>query len=730
MSVLGLVGVVGTAPALAAPATHFVVFAPWTASAGSSFSFTVVALDSLNNVATTYGGDVHFTTTDANVSLPADSTLTNGVGTFSATLRTAGSQTLTATDTLNSSIAGTSNSIVVSAAAATHFAVSAPSSATAGNAFDITITALDQFNNTVTSYGGNVHFTTSDGQAVLPADQPLTNGAGSFSAILKTAGSQTITGTDTANSSITGTSDTVGVSAAPATHFSVSAPASATAGSAFAFTVTALDQFNNTATGAGGHVHVTSSDGQASLPVDRTLSNGTATFSATLRTAGSQTITATDAANSAVKGTSNSVAVSAAAARHFFLTTPASATAGTAFFIGVTAADQFGNQVNTYSGSVHFTSSDGQAVLHADSGLTNGFGIFSMTLKTAGNQTLSATDTAQSTITGTSNAIAVAPAAATHFLVSTPAQAAVGQAFSFTVTAVDQFNNTKTEYAGRVHFTSSDPAAALPANATLSSGMATLPATLNTVGTWTITATDTVSNSISGTSGAVTVGPSPTHFSLSGPSTGTAGGVISLTVTARDSANAVVPGYTGTVHFATSDAQGIVPADSPLINGTGSFNATLKTAGSQTITATDTISPSIAASLPVTVRPAATAGFIISAPSSTAAGVPFQFTVSAQDAFGNTTPAYGGTVRFTSNDRLATLPGSSPLTRGAGSFSATLRSAASKTITAVDTSSPSLAGTTSPISVRGAFLPAFFLRRGTATTLRKPKTLGLLVVWG
>src|SRR5204863_318412 len=129
--------------------------------------------------------------------LPGNSALSNGTGTFSGTLATAGSQTITATDTITASITGTSNGITVSAAAATHFAVSAPASATAGSAFSFTITALDQFNNTATGYAGVVHFTSSDGQAVLPANSTLTSGSGTPSPPLKTAGSQTITATDT-----------------------------------------------------------------------------------------------------------------------------------------------------------------------------------------------------------------------------------------------------------------------------------------------------------------------------------------------------------------------------------------------------------------------------------------------------------------------------------------------------------------------------------------------------
>src|SRR5207253_1363568 len=155
-----------------------------------------------------------------------------------------------------------------------------PASATAGSAFNFTVTALDQFNNTATGYAGTVHFTSSDGQAVLPADSTLTNGTGTFSATVPTGGTQTLTATDTVTSSITGTSNAVAVSASAATHFTVSAPASATAGTAFSFTVTALDALNNTATGYTGTVHFTSTDAQAVLPANSTLTNGTGAFSA------------------------------------------------------------------------------------------------------------------------------------------------------------------------------------------------------------------------------------------------------------------------------------------------------------------------------------------------------------------------------------------------------------------------------------------------------------------
>src|SRR5262245_51597462 len=172
----------------APPATHFAVSAPATATAGSAFNFTVTALTASGNVATGYAGTVHFTSSDGAAVLPANTTLTNGTGTFSATLKTAGARTITATDTVTASITGTSNSISVTAGTATHFAPTPPASDLAGSAFNFTVTALDAANNTATGYAGTVHFTSSDGAAVLPANTTLTSGTGTFSDALKTAG--------------------------------------------------------------------------------------------------------------------------------------------------------------------------------------------------------------------------------------------------------------------------------------------------------------------------------------------------------------------------------------------------------------------------------------------------------------------------------------------------------------------------------------------------------------
>jgi hypothetical protein len=192
---------------------------------------------------------------------------------------------------------------------ATHLSVmSATASPNAGTAFSITVTALDASGQIVTSYAGAVHFTSSDGQAVLPGDSTLTNGAGTFSATLKTPGNQTITATDKVSSSISGTSSGISVSGA-ATHFSFSVSTPATTRKSISISVIALEASNNKATNYSGSVQFTSTDGKAILPASATLQNGIASFQVTLETPGSQTVTATDTVTPAIKGTSSAIAV-------------------------------------------------------------------------------------------------------------------------------------------------------------------------------------------------------------------------------------------------------------------------------------------------------------------------------------------------------------------------------------------------------------------------------------
>jgi hypothetical protein len=98
-----------------------------------------------------------------------------------------------------------------------------------------------------------------------------------------------------------------------------------------------------------------------------------------------------------------------------------------------------------------------------------------------------------------------------------------------------------------------------------------------------------------GSGGTTTTPPPPpaTHLSVTAPATATAGTAFSITVTALDASNSVVASYAGTVHFTSTDSQTVLPGNSMLTNGAGTFSVTFNNSGGQTITGTDTVAPTI-----------------------------------------------------------------------------------------------------------------------------------------
>jgi hypothetical protein len=374
---------------------------------------TVMAWDPYGNRATGYTGTVHFTSSDAQAALPADYTFTTadqGARSFNATLRTPGTQSLTATDTTTGSLTRSEEGIIVSPSAAGFTVGGFPSPSTAGVGSTFTVTARDAAGNTLTDYSGAVHFTSSDAQAVLPVDYRFTTddqGVHTFYAVLKTAGTQSLTATERGTTTA-GTQAGIRVNPAAASTFTVAGfPAPVTAGVAGSVTVTARDPYGNAVTGYTGMVRFTSSDTQAVLPGSYTFTAadaGTHTFSATLKTAGTQSLTATDAANAAITGGQQGILVNPASASRLVLSAPASVKANTQFNLTVTVVDAYGNVVTGYRGTLSFSSSDATATLPrkytftaADRGVHT---VTGLRLKKKGKQTITATDALNSTLTG------------------------------------------------------------------------------------------------------------------------------------------------------------------------------------------------------------------------------------------------------------------------------------------------------------------------------------------
>ena len=151
-------------------------------------------------------------TLPANYKFTSSTGLDNGIHSFTpgVTLKTVGTQSVTATDTVTANITGSQTGIVVVSNAATTLVVSGVSSPqVAGTTSSFRVEARDAAGNIARGYTGTVRISTTDGQATRPADHTFTTsdaGIYTFSSlILRTSATQSVTATDIATSSMTGT---------------------------------------------------------------------------------------------------------------------------------------------------------------------------------------------------------------------------------------------------------------------------------------------------------------------------------------------------------------------------------------------------------------------------------------------------------------------------------------------------------------------------------------------
>ncbi|HYV31763.1 MAG TPA: hypothetical protein VEO53_11750, partial [Candidatus Binatia bacterium] len=378
--------------------------------------------------------------------------------------------------------------------------------------------------------------------------------------------------------------------------------------------------------------------------------------------------------------------------------TPNSQSAATPFSVTVNAADPYWNIVNT-NDTVAITSSDLNAALPASAALVSGAKSLSVTLKTAGSATLTASDITHPAIQNSTTpplAVVAGPLAKLQLLVpgeiaapgtstgksGAPTAQTAGTAFSVTVNGVDANWNLVTNATDTVGLTSSDSNASLPANGALLNGTGIFNLTLKTAGNRTVTATDVTDGTrIASTSPSVTVNPAlfaklqllvPGETAAPGTAAGksgaplaeVAGSAFNVTVNATDPCWNVV-NTNDTVAITSSDLNAALPGNAALISGTNGFSVTLKTAGSQTLTVSDTTLPSIASATEGPFQVLAGAPnkltLSISPPTAATAGVVFapQPAIRVEDAAGNLVRTDNGrSITATRGVGSSTLQGS------------------------------------------------------------------------
>ncbi|HEY2216211.1 MAG TPA: hypothetical protein VGH21_01865, partial [Solirubrobacteraceae bacterium] len=420
----------------------------------------------------------------------------------------------------------TSTPVSVTTGTATHLVLSATNtSPLAGAGDNLTITAKDAANNTVTSYSGAKTLTFSGASTIGTTHPTVTSSNGTATAFgtgeeinfnsgiatvsAQSNGVMTLYKAETASikasdGAIESSGLSVTVGAASASNFALATPSTQTAGTAFSESIVAKDAFGNTATSYTGTQTLTFS-GPSNAPLgEKPKYPGSVSFSAG---EGKASITLYDAeeepkltaTQGSVKGTSGEFAVNAGSAASYAPATPSSPTAGVPFAETITARDTWGNTATSYTTTKTVTFSGAssspngkQPTSSASVAFSAGVGSASITLYDA--QTIGLTAT-QGSLKGTSANFTVLAAAASSLSISTPSSQTAGNAFNVTLTAKDAFGNTATNYEGAKPIVFSEPeespngkAPKYPTSVTFSSGSATASITIYDAGSTTLTA--------------------------------------------------------------------------------------------------------------------------------------------------------------------------------------------------------------------------------------------------
>jgi hypothetical protein len=467
-------------------------------------------------------------------------------------------------------------------------------------------TVQDQLGSTLSSYQASLPLDVSDKAAVAPATVDLVAGVGTATVTFGGAGTFTVTATDPFDAGRLTTTVKITVEAVgPVTTFQLEGlPAQPVAGVTYPVTVTARDAAGWLVVEYGGKGKVTTTDQRVSYEAPLDFAGGAAVLSAVFRTAGPQELAVADSQDGSILRTAKVAVVPAAASTLVLAGLPTSSAAGAVVDGTVTALDAFGNRARGHEGKANVTSTDGLAALPGTINLVAGAATVAATLRTAGAQGLTVTDDGNAALTVTGS-IDVTPGDVAVLAVSgLPGTTVAGAALAGTVTATDAFGNVATSHAGTATVGVNDPQATAPASIGFVAGVASLPVTLRSAGSRTVSVADAVAGSVAvlatvevthapAASYAITLAPSPV--------VGTASPV---GLAARDAFGNAATSYAGTARLTSGDTRAILPGDLVFGGGSASGQITFGTAGSQTVTATDAGQPGVSGSAAVSVAAA------------------------------------------------------------------------------------------------------------------------------
>ncbi|MGA2513427.1 MAG: invasin domain 3-containing protein [Candidatus Limnocylindrales bacterium] len=495
--------------------------------AGTGVTISAQLADTYGNPVTTSGISVTWGKTGSGGSFGSPTSLTNGSGIATVTFTTgttAGTvYTVTATDV--TPLTGTSSNITTVAGNATQVFVETASNGTgsvvlsqnllSGSSITVYAISRDQYGNFVgnpsatwslTGISGNV----VNGDLVGSGASAVFTGHGVGSAVIQ------------AQASFTGSSGTITVTASQvrvetASNGTGSVVSAQSLASGSSITVYAISRDVNGTFVANVSATWSLTGITGGVVSGDLVGYGTsAVFTGHL--AGSATIHATwDGATAVNSGLITVIGGTVNQALSTVVASPTSvpANGSTTSTITVTLKDAYSNPVSGKAVSLALSSGPGSPSILTTLGTSNASGVatFTVSSTTAGTDYFQATDATDALVITQTPSVTFTAA---QLVVSAPSSAAAGSAFNVTVTAEDLAGNTVTSYSGTVQITSTGPGT-MPANHTLTSGVGTFSVILSTAGTWYVTAMDTVTTSLTDTSGPIVVTTASTYFPLSTP---------------------------------------------------------------------------------------------------------------------------------------------------------------------------------------------------------------------
>ena len=702
---------------------------PAVVTAGSLFAGQIVAVDQYGNVDTANNGTVNIQTSDpVPASFPASVILSNGVANVaSCAFYTVPSQRLTVTEA-NSGIS-TYTDVVVNAGAASRLRLSAEPDQYQDVEFNLAIAAVDDYGNLDTSINTTFNLSSSLG-SIATVSGNIVAGVCTHPVTLDTEGNLTISGL-----TATALAGDFGLSVHPSPppqlqRFLIDAGYDQLAGVPFTLTIEARDNAEQVLTSYDGACRIIPSVGQCSLSMTTGYKflDGFLAIPISLSAADSNVILRVEDIKDNSKIGLLFLNVRPAGLAEFEIDTPPAADAGATFTFTIRARDNQGNLLTNYTGTVIIThTATGGDIsipaiytfIAADAGVKTFLGATGARFTKAESIKIQAEDSGK---VGVSDFVHITADETDPVIEIRPDMLSVdlGTSLSFNLFLKDRFDNPLNGYTGTIDLVYSDPTVLGPASHSFldfENGfkrflLAVTPANL---GNFTITANDPVSGNSDTTDTISVISGATTNFTFS-PLTinRVAGQSFTYAVTASNTAGNINEQYNGGIRFSTQDPLALIPQDSTLVNGAGSFGSTFFTAGNFQLTVRDINTPSITGSMNVNVVASTPSQLVIdvNVPGLTiVAGTSFSYQIRVLDSYGN--PAsYTGAITVSSAD---VKPTSTPTTifnpvnqsviNGNWTFSTAGTQKLTVTSPAFSTvySSPVVVNATSPFAIAGDF---------------------------